>query len=162
MDRILDLTRLHARFGEALDRLQPLLLLALRLYVGWQFTKSGWLKVSDWGSTLELFRSEYHVPLLPPPLAAVAGTFGELFFPVLLYLGLFGRLGAVGLFAVNVMAVVSYSHVLLAEGFEAALGDHVLWGTMLAVLAIAGCGSLSLDTLLQRRAAARCRPVVAM
>ena len=162
MDRILDLTRLHARLGEALDRLQPLLLLGLRLYVGWQFTKSGWLKISDWGGTLELFRSEYHVPLLPPPLAAVAGTFGELFFPVLLYLGLFGRLGAIGLFAVNVMAVVSYSHVLLAEGFEAALGDHVLWGTMLAVLAVVGCGSLSLDAFLQRRAAARCRPAVAV
>ena len=57
--------------------------LATRLYVSWQFLKSGYLKISSWETTLSLFRDEYHVPLLPPGLAAVAGTFGELFFPVL-------------------------------------------------------------------------------
>jgi hypothetical protein len=34
---------------------------------------------------------------------------------------------AIGLFAVNAMAVNSYANVLLAEGYEAALGQHVLW-----------------------------------
>ena len=42
------------------------LLFAFRWYVAWQFLKSGWLKVSDWDSTLYLFQEEYHVPLLPP------------------------------------------------------------------------------------------------
>jgi putative oxidoreductase len=134
-----------------LDLLQPLMSLATRWYVSWQFLKSGWLKISDWSTTLDLFRSEYHVPVLPPTLAAVTGTFGELFFPVLLVLGIGGRFGALGLFAVNVMAVVSYSHVLLSEGFEAALGQHVLWGFMLAMLAIYGNGALSLDRLLLQR-----------
>src|SRR5687768_2862406 len=97
--------------------------LLTRVYVSWQFLKSGWLKLSSWETTLGLFRDEYHVPLLPPSLAAVVGTFGELFFPVLLIAGLFGRLSALGLFAVNAMAVISYRHVLLTEGFEAALGQ---------------------------------------
>ena len=53
-------------FARFMDRLQSLLLLATRCYVGWQFTKSGWLKYSSWDTTLGLFRDEYHVPLLPP------------------------------------------------------------------------------------------------
>jgi len=122
------------------------LLFAFRWYVAWQFLKSGWLKVSDWDSTLYLFQEEYHVPLLPPELAAVAGTTGELLFPVLLIIGLLTRVAALGLSAVNVMAVVSYAHVLLSEGFEAALGQHYLWGTLLAVLVVFGPGRWSLDT----------------
>jgi putative oxidoreductase len=125
--------------------------LATRVYVSWQFLKSGWLKLSSWDTTLSLFRHEYHTPVLPPELAAVAGTAGELLFPVLLILGLAGRLGAVGLFAVNAMAVISYSHVLLSEGFEAALGQHYLWGFMLATLAVYGPGAWSLDRWLAPR-----------
>jgi len=121
--------------------------LGTRLWVSWQFFKSGLLKIEDWESTLFLFQDEYRVPVLPPELAAWAGTAGELVFPVLVALGIFGRLGALGLSAVNVLAVVSYAHVLLAEGFEAAIGQHVLWGFMLLYLAVYGSGSLSLDRL---------------
>jgi putative oxidoreductase len=124
-----------------------LLLLATRLYVSWQFLKSGWLKLTNWDSTLFLFQEEYHTPLLSPAVAAVAGTFGELFFPTLLVVGLFGRYAAAGLLAVNVVAVVSYAQVLLADGFEAALGQHVLWGFMLLVLMVFGTGRWALDAL---------------
>jgi putative oxidoreductase len=120
------------------------------LYVSWQFLKSGYLKVTTWDSTLALFENEYHTPLLSPHAAAVAGAFGELFFPTLLVLGLVGRLSAIGLFAVNAMAVISYRQVLLAEGFEAALGQHVLWGTLLTFLIVYGPGKFSLDYLLSR------------
>lgn len=157
MNRLLDLVNWHAAFARGLDHLQSLVLLGTRLYVAWVFLKSGWLKLSAWDSTLDLFRSEYRVPLLPPELAAVVGTAGELAFPLLLIAGLFTRVGALGAFAVNAMAVIAYAHVLLAEGFEAALGQHVLWGFMLAVLAVFGGGRLSLDQLLERRSAARCR-----
>ena len=147
----------HARLRQLLDRLQSLLLLGTRCYVGWQFTKSGWLKLTSWDTTLGLFRNEYHVPLLPPEVAAVMGTCGELGFPILLYLGLFGRIGALGTFFVNAMAVISYRQVLLAEGFEAALGQHILWGFMLLVVLVFGSGKISLDAWLERRAAARTR-----
>jgi putative oxidoreductase len=141
----------HAAFARLLDRLRPWLLLATRLWVSWQFLKSGWIKITTWDTTLLLFREEYHVPLLPPPLAAVCGAFGELFFPVLLVLGFFTRFGALGLFAVNAMAVISYWHVLGSEGYEAALAQHVLWGYMLAVIAVCGAGAVSLDEKLGRR-----------
>jgi putative oxidoreductase len=151
------LINLHATLGRGLDVLQPLLLLGTRLYVSWQFLVSGWLKVTTWDQTLELFRSEYHVPLLPPYLAAVAGAAGELFFPILLMLGLFTRVGALGLFAVNAMALISYWHVLGGEGFEAARGQHYLWGYMAMVLVACGAGRISLDALFEKRFAAQSR-----
>jgi|SRR5580700_5135706 putative oxidoreductase len=158
MNALLKVVSLHAGLARLLNHLSSLTLLVTRFYVGWQFTKSGWIKYTSWDTTTYLFENEYHVPLLPPDVAAVAGTFGELFFPVLLYLGLFGRLGALGTFFVNAMAVMSYRQVLLAEGSEAALGSHILWGFMLWVLIVFGCGRLSIDTLLERRLALRCRP----
>jgi len=158
MSPFLKLARAHAVLGRLLDHFQSLVLLTTRFYVGWQFWKSGWLKVTSWSTTLELFRTEYHVPLLPPPLAAVTGAGGELFFPALLFLGLFSRVGALGAFFVNAMAVISYRQVLLAEGYEAALGQHVLWGFMLLILAVFGPGRFALDRWVEARRAARCRP----
>lgn len=142
------ITRPLTLLARSLDTLQAPFTLATRWYVSWVFLKSGWLKFSAWDQTVSLFESEYHVPLLPPVAAAIAGTFGELFFPVLLILGIAGRIGAIGLFAVNALAVVAYAHVLYQEGFEAAIGQHYLWGFMLIMLALYGPGAWSLDRLL--------------
>jgi len=148
--------RMH-RFNDLAERAAQLLvaplLLVTRVYVAWQFLKSGWLKVADWETTQFLFEEEYKVPLVSPMLAAVGGTFGELVFPVLLILGLLTRYAAAGLFAVNVVAVVAYAHVLRGEGFEAALGQHYLWGFMLLVVLVFGPGRLALDTWLKARGA---------
>ena len=130
--------------------LQSWFALGARWYVSWQFLKSGYIKVTNWQSTLYLFENEYHTPVLSPHVAALAGSFGELFFPTLLVIGIASRLGAIGLFFVNAMAVISYSQVLLAEGSEAALGQHVLWGSLLLFLIIYGPGKISLDYLLNR------------
>jgi len=133
-----------------IDRLQPLLLLAARLYVGLVFFRAGWLKIADWSNTLALFRDTYKVPLLPPELAAYAGTFGELFFPALIVFGIAGRLGAAGLFAVNVMAVASYLDLF---GFEcpAGINSHYYWGSVLLALTVFGPGRISIDELVLRR-----------
>jgi putative oxidoreductase len=125
--------------------------LALRCYIGWQFFKAGMVKLSDWGATRELFRLEYHVPLLPPDLAAVMGAGGEIVLPLLLALGLLSRPAALGLFLVNLMAVLSYPQ-LFDFACPAAVNDHKYWGILLLVLAVFGPGRLSLDHWLQRRA----------
>jgi len=144
--------RLH-RFNDLAERAAQLLvaplLLVTRVYVAWQFLKSGWLKIADWETTQFLFEEEYKVPLVSPLIAAAGGTFGELVFPALLVLGLLTRYAAAGLFAVNVVAVVAYAHVLLGEGFEAALGQHYLWGFMLLVVLVFGPGRLSVDAWLK-------------
>ena len=120
-------------------------LLVLRVWVSWQFLKSGWLKLADWETTRLLFTEEYHVPWLSPTVAAALGTVGELVFPALLVVGLLGRYAALGLFAVNALAVVAYAHVLYAAGYEGALAQHWLWGLALAVLVSFGPGRWSLD-----------------
>jgi putative oxidoreductase len=115
-----------------LDPLQPAFLLATRWYVSWQFLKSGWLKVSigrtRWASSATSTTCRCCRRTSPR-----SSSFGELFFPVLLVLAPAAALLPLGLFAVNLMAVISYAHVLLAEGFEAALAQHVLWGYMLVL-----------------------------
>jgi len=146
-----NLARTYTRLVHLLNALHAPFALVVRLYVGWVFLKSGWLKVQDWGQTLSLFESEYHVPLLPPHAAAYVGTAGELVFSVLVMLGFAGRLSAIGLFAVNMIAVISYSHVLLQEGFEAAVGQHNLWGVILLFIIVRGPGAFSVDGLLARR-----------
>src|SRR5258708_1220075 len=138
----------NASLGRLLDRFQSVFALGARWYVSWQFLKSGYLKITSWDSTLYLFQTENHTPLLPPHIAAVTGTFGELFFPTLLVMGFANRFGALGLFAVNAMAVISYRQVLLADGYEAALAQHVLWGAFLAFLVFYCPGQLFLDYLL--------------
>ena len=148
---------LEAPLGTLAGLLAAPFLLATRVYVGWVFVKSGMLKVSDWSSTLSLFESEYRVPVLPPHLAAYVGAGGELLFGSLVIVGLFGRASALGLFAVNAMAVISYRHVLLQDGFEAAIGQHILWAFMLATLFVAGPGRASVDALLGRSTTGRPR-----
>lgn len=129
-----------------LELLQPLALLAARLYVARVFFLSGLTKIRDWETTIALFENEYQVPLLSPTLAAWLGTAGELALPVLLALGLAGRFAAAGLSVVNVVAVLS-----LAEIAPAALQQHQFWGSLLLGLLLWGPGRLSLDRLLARR-----------
>ena len=123
--------------------------LGIRLYVAEVFLRSGLLKIGNWSGTLYLFENEYRVPLLPPELAAYLGTFGELFFPPLLALGLATRFAALSLSAFNVVAVISFWHVL--SGNEAALMSHVYWGILLLVTLCHGPGILSLDHWIARR-----------
>jgi putative oxidoreductase len=80
------------------------------------------------------------VPLLSPTLAAWLGTGAELLLPVLLVLGLTGRLSALGLFALNAVAVISLSEIA-----EAALQLHVFWGSLLLALVLWGPGRWSAD-----------------
>ena len=140
------ITRLALPAAQALNTLQPVAALLARLYVAQVFFLSGLTKIRDWDITLALFMDEYKVPLLPPALAAVMGTAGELVLPVLLVLGLGSRFAALGLSVVNLVAVVS-----LAEIAPAALQQHVFWGALLAGIAIYGPGRFSVDQWLVRR-----------
>jgi putative oxidoreductase len=123
-----------------LEHLQAPATLAARLFVGTAFFRSGLTKIADWDTTLALFADEYHVPFLPTHVAAVAGTFGELFFPVLLITGLFGRFSALSLSVVNFVAVLS-----LAEIAPAALQQHQFWGALLVAIVLWGPGKWAFD-----------------
>lgn len=130
--------------------LTPAFDLGIRLYVANVFFKSGLTKIQDWSSTVALFQYEYQVPVLPPELAAVMGTAGELGLPVLLALGLAGRFGAAGLSVMNIVAVISYADIS-----DLGRQDHLLWGALLLVTLLHGPGRWSLDHWLRKRWAMR-------
>jgi len=144
------LLKLLKQYDNVLDTLLPyiqsLLSITGRFYVSWIFFASGLTKIADWESTLFLFEYEYSVPLLPVTLAALLATAGELVLPVLLTLGVAARVSAVGLFIVNIVAVIS-----LEDLAPAALAAHVIWGLILLHISVWGAGKITGDYLIIRR-----------
>ncbi len=129
--------------------LKPLLLLGFRFYVAYDFFLSGKQKMSSWSTTVDLFAYEYNVPLLSPEMAAYLATGAELLLPVLLVFGFITRPAALGLFILNVVAAMA----LAQTDFASAAGhwQHMLWGTMLAVIFAFGPGALSIDKLISNK-----------
>jgi putative oxidoreductase len=146
MTAIAQVVNLVKPINKVFDFLTPLLLLGTRLWVAMAFFKAGLVKIQSFDTTLVLFENEYHVPIISPTVAAYMGTFTELFFPVLLALGLGGRFTAIILFVFNIIAVISYPDLQVPG-----LKDHELWGFMLAVLVFYGPGKLSLDEWLAKK-----------
>jgi putative oxidoreductase len=140
------LRNFYGHLTRVLTWLAPVGDLTIRLWVANVFLKSGLTKIAGWDSTLYLFSNEYHVPLLSPELAAYAGTFTELCFPVLLAFGLGTRFTALVLFVFNIMAVISYPGLE-----EVGIKDHQYWGLLLLVPLLHGAGKLSLDYLFHKR-----------
>ncbi|GGP20163.1 DoxX family protein [Silvimonas iriomotensis] len=139
--------RLYALGTRIAAALAPVVDLIARVYVAHVFWLSGLTKLNDWHITLALFADEYKVPLLPPAVAAVMSTTGEIGFSILLTLGLAGRFSAAGLFVINAVALISYHASLDAAGVK----DHILWGTILVFLIVHGVGVLSADGWLKRQ-----------
>lgn len=147
MNTLLQYYRTTLRFDKRIEQWGGALLgLALRAYLGLVFFKAGLTKIADWDSTISLFQDEYQVPLLSPELAAALGTTGELVLPLLLWAGFLSRPAALGLFIVNLMAVISYPLLFTFE-CPAALNDHRYWGLLLLVLIVFGPGRISLDAV---------------
>lgn len=122
-----------------------LLLIVARLGMANVFWMSGRTKVEGFltvkDSTFYLFENEYHVPLLPPDVAAYVSTYAEHIFPILLVLGLFTRFSALGMI---VMTLVIQLFVL-PMGWPV----HLLWATPLLILVRYGAGPVSLDRVLK-------------
>jgi putative oxidoreductase len=160
MKFVLTLTDAHTAFGRLLDHFRSLLLLATRWYVGWPYWRAGSLKIGSLGTSLELFRVEHHAAGLSM-LAFAAEASGELLCAALLLLGLFARVGALGAFCLNAALLLTYRPLGLGAGEAAVRDRYMLWGFMLLVLTIFGPGRIAVDTWLERRSAARCRPATA-
>ena len=135
--------RIATPIYKILDFLSTLSDLLIRLWAANVFFKSGLTKIQTFDSTLQLFQYEYHVPILPPEVAAYLATGAELGFSVLLALGLAGRFSALGLFILNIVAVISYPD-LDATGLQ----QHQLWGILLLTTLLHGPGKLSIDYLI--------------
>jgi putative oxidoreductase len=127
-----------------LESLIPVFDLAVRLYLAHIFWKGGMVKLSSWMSTVMLFTMVYDVPYLPPEIAAYLSTAVELGGSFLLAIGLAGRWAALSLFALNIVASISYGQLS-----EAALQEAFYWGILFLYLFLHGPGLLSGDALLR-------------
>jgi putative oxidoreductase len=120
-----------------------LLAIPLRIAVATVFWNSALTHAANWNTTLELFATEYNVPLLPPTLAAYVAVALEFTTPPLLVLGLATRLASLVLLGmVTVIEVFVYPQ---------AWPTHIQWAAMLLILLARGPGRLSLDWLVRRR-----------
>jgi putative oxidoreductase len=120
---------------------ESLLLLVARLGAAAIFFMSGRTKVQGLltitDSTYQLFETEYKLPLMSPWLAAHLATYSEHFFSLLLVLGLFSRIGALGLLGMTAVIEIFV--------YPEAWPTHLSWvGLMLPILARGG-GAISLD-----------------
>lgn len=98
----------------------------------------GLLTVSD--SAVYLFEIEYSLPLLSPVVAAHAATYAEHLLPLLLVLGLFTRLSALGLLLMTAVIQIFI--------YPDAWPTHLSWTAILLPLIARGSGRWSLDRLL--------------
>jgi putative oxidoreductase len=142
--------RLDQLFNDSIDFLIPLGHLLIRLWLAQIFFNAGLVKIENWDTTLYLFSNEYHVPLLPPNVAAVIATFVELVWPVLLILGLGGRYMYFILFVYNAIAAASYPFLWTAAGYSG-LQFHINWALLIMMLIFYGSGKLSVDYWLQKK-----------
>lgn len=134
-------------FINALKAITPLVDLLARIWVGQIFFLSGLVKIQSWETTVMLFTHVYHVPFLSPTVAAVMGTAAELILPVLLVLGLGGRVVIFIFFIYNGIAAISYPFLWTAQG-AAGLDQHVDWSLLLMLLMCYGPGTWSIDHLI--------------
>jgi putative oxidoreductase len=113
-----------------------------RVAVAHVFWNSAQSKLASWSTTLQLFANEYHVPLLPPDIAAPLATATELTGSVLLFFGLLSRLGALALLGVT----ATIQLFVYPENW----GEHLVWASLLLLIVFKGPGKLSLDHLVNR------------
>jgi len=132
------------RLPDAAAWIVGILLLAPRIYLAIPFFNAGQARITNWGSQSFLFQYEHPLPLLDPMQAAYLTTTFELLLPVLLVLGLFGRLAALGLAC---MAATIY---FVIGGAYAIPSEQVPWMAVGLLLFVTGPGRVSLDYLIRR------------
>jgi putative oxidoreductase len=128
------MTRVFTLLGKVPLSLHQLL---FRLAIAGVFLRAGLGKVASWESTVALFREEYHVPLLPPEVAAVMSSSVELGCSALLLVGLATRVATVPM-----LGMITTIQLFV---YPQAWPEHLIWMSVLVFLLTRGGGTLSLD-----------------
>ena len=155
MRRIVDLlTVAYGRFASIAGGLQSPLLLAIRLYWGWQFAQDGWGKLTHLDRVAQFFAS---LNLPAPGATALAVATIEFGGGLLLAFGIGSRLVSLVLFVNMTVAYLSvpddrvnFSHILSNPGDFYGASPYTYWFAALLIL-ILGPGLFAVDTLLRRR-----------
>lgn len=143
--------KLHDSVFTKVDYLQSPLLLAIRLYWGWQLMQTGWGKLHNIPKVVEFFTS-LNIPM--PGFNAYMVANLEFFGGMLLFVGLASRLIAIPLFINMTVAYLTADkealHSIFSEPdkfYNAA--PYTFWFAALLIL-VFGPGKISLDTLIRK------------
>jgi putative oxidoreductase len=144
-----------------LNWLQCPLLLAIRLYWGWQFAEDGWGKLTHLDRVTQFFAS---LNLPAPGMTALAVAFIELVGGILFAVGIGTRLVALVLFINMTVAYLSvaddranFFHILSNPSDFYGASPYTYWFAALLIL-IFGPGFISVDMLLGRFFAKKKQP----
>lgn len=138
---MLTLIKIHNIFVLLSEKLQPLMLLIIRLWIAHIFWKSGLVKIDDFENTIALFRDEYKTPFLPPQIAAILATVFELTCPILLTFGLAARAATLPLLAMTAVIQFTYDQNI----------QHTYWAILLGIILVSGAGKISLDYMVGKK-----------
>ena len=140
--QMVPVVRVLLRFLET--AVAPFADLLIRIALFGVFFTAGVAKLQDWPGTLEMFQSEYRVPVLPYAFTAVMAASDELVASLLVLLGLGARLAALPLLAQAL--VIQYG---LGSAYHTT--EHLLWIVLLLALIVRGPGTISVDHAIRRR-----------
>lgn len=150
------IVRIYDGATELLNRLQSPLLLAVRLYWGWQFAQDGWGKLTHLDKVTEFFTT---LNLPAPHMTALVVALVEFGGGILFALGVLSRLTSLVLFVNMTMAYLSvpddrvnFSHIFSKPDDFYGASPYTYWFAALLIL-ILGPGFFALDTLLRRSVA---------
>jgi putative oxidoreductase len=140
------ITHCSKLYNDHIHYSNSLYLLLCRLYIFTVFLKSGWLKLENairgnWYITEYLFQCEYNIPFVHYKIIAVLGTFSELFFPLLLLLGLVSRASALVILLMIIVMSSTYIH----------LDKQVVWSILAANILVFGSGKISVDYYIKQK-----------
>jgi putative oxidoreductase len=146
---MLQLRHYYQLFFDLISKLQPLFLLAVRLYWGWQLMQSGWGKLHHLSNVTQFFTS-LNLPM--PAQTAVFISCVEFFGGIFLAAGLLSRLTALVLTVNMVVAYITADREALMsvfsdpDKFYAAAPYTFLIASL--IILMFGPGKIALDTLL--------------
>lgn len=154
MQRMIEFLRsTYNRFVSLANRLQSPLLLAIRLYWGWQFMQDGWGKLTHLERVTQFFTT---LGLPAPGMTAIVVALVEFVGGILFAVGIASRLVSLVLLINMTMAYLSvpedrvnFAHILSKpEDFYGA-GPYTYWFAALLIL-VFGPGLIAFDTLIAR------------
>lgn len=144
----------YGKFVALMEWLKSPLLLAIRIYWGWQFAQDGWGKLTHLGRVTDFFAS---LNLPAPGMTALAVGLIEFAGGILFAAGIASRLVSLVLFVNMTVAYLSvpddrvnFSHIFSNPSDFYGASPYTYWFAALLIL-ILGPGYFAVDTLIKKR-----------
>ena len=119
-----------------------LILLGMRISIGFVFFNAGLLKLRSFEFAVKLFAEQYRLPIISPELAARLAMSVELVVPLFLFAGLATRLAT--------LPLIGMTLIIVTLVYPGSWTESLLWGSVLVMLLTRGPGVISLDYLIER------------